>query len=453
MDFLKLDAIGQAEAIRNGDLDPKELMAAVLAVIEAKNPTINAVCSVAMETAWEKSSQRLQGPFAGVPFLIKDLLPYPGMRNSFGSRLFASHMATEAPDYVSAIDQSGLICIGKTAASEFGLLGSTESILEGVCKNPLDLSRSPGGSSGGAAAAVASGMVAMAHASDGGGSIRIPASHCGLFGFKPSHGRSRSALMAPEPYPIPLLVDHCISRTVRDSAQFLAITENTSKSRIYAPIGYVSGPRKIQYTIGYYLDDTSGNPAPMDAQRVLKETISRCRDLGHKLVELPSPKVDAEMLGEAFFAFAGSAIDNISQMMAPFLPSPIDDKLLEPFTLWVMNKFQGTSSERLVTLAKILKETHIMMTGFLQQVDMVLSPTQPGEARPIGYLSPDLDPELLMTRTQSLAGFTVLYNIAGAPAMSLPIGVGSSGLPIGSQFASSAGRDEDLLNLAYQLLT
>ena len=330
MDVLELDAIGQAEAIKRGDISPKELLDLVMERISQVNPEINSVCYTNYERALARAGQGFEGPFAGVPFLVKDLLPVPRFQCSFGSRLFANYFPDQGSPFTHRLEQAGLNILGVTTSSEFGLLGSTETKLYGPTKNPLDKKLSAGGSSGGAAAAVASGMVPMAHASDGGGSIRIPASICGLFGFKPSRGRNVSSLLMPEPYPLSLLVDHCISRSVRDSACLLSVMENHDGP--YVPLGFITKARGKKFKIAYFEEELSD--LGKDAHLVLEKTKERCRSLGHELVTIQPPRIDKDLIGDAFFTFSGASLDGVEKMMAEVLPEGLGSQHLEPFSLW-----------------------------------------------------------------------------------------------------------------------
>ncbi|HEY8377578.1 MAG TPA: amidase family protein, partial [Nannocystis sp.] len=211
----RLDGIAQAELVARKEVRAAELLDACIERIEALEPLVRAIVALDLDRA--RATPPAPGPFAGVPFLVKDVTPYPGLPWHVGSRLFAANVAAQGTPYSERIDAAGLVTIGKTATPEFGLLGSTETLLHGVTHNPWDLSRLPAGSSGGAAAAVAAGIVPLAHASDGGGSIRIPASVCGLFGFKPSRGRCAPASFGASDFDA-LISDHCVSRSVRDSA-------------------------------------------------------------------------------------------------------------------------------------------------------------------------------------------------------------------------------------------
>jgi len=218
----RLHATAQAELVARREISREEAWDACRARIDALNPLLHAIVTIADGPPPPPT----QGPFAGVPFVAKDVLPWPGLRWSIGSRAFARNPAPPAhTPYGARLVESGLACIGKSATSEFGLLGSTETLLEGITHNPWDLAYSAAGSSGGSAAAVAAGIVPIAHANDGGGSIRIPASVCGLFGFKPSKGRTVAAAFGSSDF-LALTSDHCVARSVRDSARFLAITED-----------------------------------------------------------------------------------------------------------------------------------------------------------------------------------------------------------------------------------
>src|SRR5689334_16961993 len=229
-----LDAMAQAELCARKEISEAELFNAGLARIDALNPLLHAVVTVARARQGAAKS----GPLAGVPFLVKDATPWPGLRWSIGSRLFANNIAQQQTPYGTRLVDAGLVCVGKAATSEFGLLGSTETLLEGITHNPWDLSRSATGSSGGSAAAVAAGLVPIAHGNDGGCSMRIPASACGVFGFKPSRGRTVPASLASSDFG-DITSDHCLSRSVRDSALFLSITEDTTSA---APVGFVRHP-------------------------------------------------------------------------------------------------------------------------------------------------------------------------------------------------------------------
>src|SRR3954469_18153165 len=220
----RLDGVAQAELVQRGELTAQDLLDACERRWKLVDPLLHSVVTRGFEAARGRAARGVSGPFAGVPFLFKDVCGYPGLRCSFGARLFAGHVMDKGSPFTERADAAGLITVGKSATSELGMIGSTETLLEGVTHNPWGLTLSASGSSGGAAAAVAAGIVPLAHASDGGGSIRGPAASAGLFGLKPSRGRTVPSSATPSPYDV-LLSDGCISRSVRDTALFLSAVE------------------------------------------------------------------------------------------------------------------------------------------------------------------------------------------------------------------------------------
>lgn len=446
----KLDATAQAELVARGEVGPTELVAAALERVEALNPTLGAAIDVRPRQALEAARVASSGPFMGVPTLVKDVLPYPGFRCSFGSRLFAGlgHTPTEHLPYTQAIEASGLVPLGKSATSEFGLLGSTETLLEGSTRNPWDLSRSAGGSSGGAAAAVAAGLVPIAHASDGGGSIRIPAALCGLFGFKPSRGRSVSAALSPNDF-ANLVTEHCISRSVRDSARFLACTERRDAASPHPPVGYVVPREPRTLRIGVLRTSLVG--APASGQDALATATRLCVELGHRVEEAPPLTGLGAAISESFFTVAAAAMHEIETSMTGLLGRPLQEDELEPFTWALIRWIRRRPSDAIELARRRLAEASATMLEAQFRWDVTLSPTI-GIATPqLGFLSPELPRETLVARTEQLAAYTPAHNVAGAPAMSVPLHVDGDGLPVGCHFAAMPGDDATLLQLAYQL--
>lgn len=455
----ELDAVGQAARVRSGAVSPLELVDAAIRRIEAIEPRVNALVSTDFEAARARAramteqGRRPRGPLAGVPFVAKDLLAYPGQRFTLGSRLFRAQVASAGSPYTERMDAAGLITLGKTTTSEFGLLGSTESLLSGVTRNPWSPRHSATGSSGGAAAAVASGMVPMAHASDGGGSIRVPASACGLFGFKPSRGR---CVPAAETDLSGLLIDHCISRSVRDSACLLAVTEaRGAGSPLTADpdsgFEFIRGPSTRRLRIAAYAETLMGRAPGPDAQAALRSTIRLCRDLGHEVIEIPAPPVDGSAVSLGFFTLAGAAMAGLADLVAPQLGRPLGETELEPFTLSLIEWYRGLDREVVAaTHAEFLRQA-AAMNEFLGAWDVALCPTMPEPPPLLGEFAPHRGREVLIRATERLAGYTAIHNIAGAPAMSVPLFWNQEGLPIGSHFAAAQNADATLLSLAYEL--
>lgn len=445
-DLMELDGVAQAALVETGKVSALELVDAAIARIERVEPKIHALASTDFEAARTRAKQKLSGPFAGVPFLIKDLLAYPGQSLTFGARLFQNHVAQAGSPYSARIDEAGLIPLGKTTTSELGLLGSTESLLLGKTNNPWDLTKSALGSSGGSAAAVASGMVPFAHASDGGGSIRIPASAAGLFGFKPGRGRCVSN---GQPDPAGIVIEHCVSRSVRDSALFLSVTEEQVTG--VQSVGYVQTPVQRPLRIGFYERTLMGRAPDPEVQRALGRTVALCRELGHELIEASPPPVSGPELSEAFFTWAGAGLQSLSQMMQGMLGRGIGPDDLEPFTLSLIEWYRSLPGGAMQRALATIERTALAVHGYLAPYDAVLCPTLPILPWDLGMLSPELDRGTLISRTELLAGYTPVYSMAGVPAMSVPLAMSSTGLPIGSHFAARQGQEALLFGLAYQL--
>jgi amidase len=439
----RLDAMAQAELCARREVSVAELFDACLARIDALNPLLHAVVTVARE----RPGDTRPGPLSGVPFLVKDATPWPGLRWSLGSRLFANNVAQQQTPYGMRLVESGLVCAGKTATSEFGLLGSTETLLEGVTHNPWDLSRSATGSSGGSAAAVAAGLVPIAHGNDGGGSIRIPAAACGLFGFKPSRGRTVPASFASSDFG-DMSSDHCISRSVRDSALFLSITEDLSGG---AHVGFVRHPIAHKLRIATWTRTMMGGEPELAVRLAHEQSIALLGELGHAVEEIAPPRFDGPALGDAFFIVAGAAIAGVVDTIDRSRGEPVQREELEPFTWALVDTFLARGPSALPQARAVFADAVRAYQEATRGYDVVLTPTIATEPWIIGYLSPLLGREELIARTGRAVGYTPIQNIAGYPAMSVPLHFPESGLPLGAHFAAAHQADALLLGLAYQL--
>jgi amidase len=438
-----LDGVAQAELIARGDLSAEESFDACLARIDALDPLLRAVVTV--ERSRPRSTKA--GPFSGVPFLVKDATPWPGLRWSMGSRLFARNVAPQQTSYGRRLAEAGLVCVGKSATSEFGLLGSTETLLEGVTHNPWDLSYSPAGSSGGSAAAVAAGLVPLAHANDGGGSIRIPASVCGLFGFKPTRGRTVSASFASSDF-LEMTSDHCITRSVRDSALFLSLTEDRASG---TPVGYVREPLARKLRIATWTRTAMGEEPEPAVRAAYDDAVELLSELGHSVESVAPPIVDGPALGDAFFIVAGGAIAAVVETMDRMRSTPVQRDELEPFTWALVDTFIARGPDALPRAREAFAQAVASYRDTTRGYDVVLTPTLATEPWRVGHLSPILEREELIRRTARAVGYTPIHNIAGCPGMSVPLHFPEGGLPIGTHFAAAPGADGLLLSLAYQL--
>lgn len=440
----RLDAMAQAELCARGEVSADELFEACLTRIDALNPLLRAAVTVARERARPAGP----GPLSGVPFLVKDALAWPGLRWSMGSRLLVANLPRQHTPYGRRLEESGLVCAGKSAMSEFGLLASTETLLEGAAHNPWDLSCSSGGSSGGSAVAVAAGLVPLAHANDGGGSIRIPASAYGVFGFKPSRGRTVPASLVRSDFG-DMTSEHCISRSVRDSALFLSLTEDRSGG--LAPIGFVQEPLRRKLRIAAWTRTMMGEAPEPEVHRAWEDAVALLTGLGHTVEPIPPPDFDGPALREAFFLVAGAAISSVIDTMDRTRSVPVQTGELEPFTWALVETFLARGPEALpwsrATFAKAVRTWHEVTRGY----DVVLTPTVATVPWRLGHLSPVLGHDVLLRRTERAIGYTPILNTAGAPGMSVPLHFPPGGLPIGMHFAAAPGEDALLLGLAYQL--
>jgi len=447
LDFLaRLDGVAQAELVARGELSASELLDACATRLERCEPLIHAVVTLDLPRA--RRVQPADGPFKGVPMLVKDMFPYPGLRWGMGSRLFAQNLHAPSTPYGERLDRSGLVVIGKSSTSELGLLGSTETLQEGVTHNPWDLSRSAAGSSGGAAAAVAAGIVPLAHANDAGGSIRIPASVCGLFGFKPSRGRTAVANPGGPDFAA-LVSDHCVTRSVRDSALFLSVTE--AHDGPFPAIGYVREASSKRLRIAAFTRTAMGTEPAAEVRRAFDEAVELCALLGHEVRPIEAPALDGAALGDAFFLSAGAAMSGLVEMIAGMRGAAVRPDELEPFTWALIRKCRARGAEALAGARNTFNQAVNTYLRVFAECDVLLTPTLGELPWRLGHLSPLVEYDELMARTARAVGYTPMHNIAGCPGMSVPLHWSEENLPVGVHFAARAGADETLLRLAYEL--
>ncbi|MBU6371368.1 MAG: amidase [Alphaproteobacteria bacterium] len=447
-----LDGVGVAARIRAKEITPLEAVEAAIARAEAVNPKINAIVTPMYDRArgQAKALTAPAGPFAGLPTFIKDLADVEGVPTKNGSRAFANNVAKSTSPYVAAVLRSGAIAIGKSTTPEFGFTATTEPLLGGATRNPWSLDHSSGGSSGGAAALVAAGVVPVAHASDGGGSIRIPAACCGLFGFKPSRFRMIGDRDASEP--VSISVNNCVSHSVRDSATWFAAGENTGADAAYPAVGLVAAPTKRKLRIGVAIEGLiPGQKADPEVRAAAEKAAKLCRSLGHEVFEY-APKLDGQAFANAFSLYWASGAAQITAAVARMAPNVPIDQLLEPLTLKLTEMFKAApagSAEKAIETLKATDAAYAAM--FAADIDVLLSPVLSRPPLKIGEIAPTRNFDEMWTLVNGYVAYTPLENAAGAPAMSVPLGWSASGLPIGVQFAAAKGEDALLYGLAYQL--
>jgi amidase len=457
-DFAALDATAQAELVRRKEVKSIELVEAAIGRIERVNPELNAVITPMYDMARKAASERLpEGPFTGVPFVLKDLLAsYAGVRMAWGSSFLKDNVPDHDTELVIRQKKTGLIVVGKTNTPEFGILPTTEPHFFGPTRNPWNTSHSAGGSSGGSASAVASGMVPFAHGNDGGGSIRIPASCCGLFGIKPT--RARNPLGPDIGDAIGgLVVEHGLTRSVRDSAALLDATCGPDVGDPYwAPlparpyleeVGADPGKLRIAFTT----QAATGAAVHADCIAAVREAAKLCADLGHHIEE-KQPDLPGDAIANAFMVVWSAGIaENVDGMalMAGRGPQPGE---LEPLTeaLAGMGR-QQTASNYLIAMT-ILQKISRDLQRFFVDYDVMLTPTLAEPPLPLGSLESQPDNPLYgMIRSAAYVPFTPICNITGQPAMSVPLCWNADGLPIGTHFIARFGDEATLFRLAAQL--
>ena len=443
------DAVEMAALVRSGQVSADELDAACRARIAEVDPAVHAVADVAGPAGVELPAVPDDAPLRGVPFAVKELLAVPGLPWTMGSRLMAGMPAGPPSPYVTELLRSGVGVVCSTTSSELGLLGSTESALRGPTVNPWGEGLSAGGSSGGSAAAVAAGIVPVAHANDAGGSIRGPASLVGLFGFKPSNDRCVPNVPDAEGLAA-LVVDHCISRSVRDSAALLAATERRGADAAHEPIGWVRQPLDRPLRVGVLRRTLIGADPDPAVGAALDRSAALLASLGHRVEEVPLPAIDGPALSTAFFGAAARTVAAMSEMVTPMLGRPPGPDELEPFTLELI-EWGATLPDDSEAVGRAACEAATdAYLGLFERCDVILSPTFTRLPWPLGTLAPDLGRELLVRRTEEIVGYTPIHNVTGSPAMSVPL-EWHDGLPVGMHLAAAPGDDALLLGLAYQL--
>jgi amidase len=444
-EYRRWDAVAMARLVRDGQVTAAELAETARGLIDAW-PALNAVAHLADPT---QAVPPARGPLGGVPFAVKELLAWPGLPWSMGSRLMATTPAPGLSPFTTRLRDAGLNVVCSTTSSEFGLLGSTETALHGVTLNPWGPGLSAGGSSGGSAALVAAGLLPMAHGNDAGGSLRVPAALNGVFGFKPSNGRGEPT--GPEaPGLGALLVEHVMTRSVRDSAAFLAATERTGQGRVHTPIGSVTGPSATRLRIAVLAPTLIGRLPEEPVRRELDRAAALCESLGHLVEVADRPDVDGAAVSRAFFTTAALTMSQVAQAFAPLLGRAPGPDELEPFTLELIAWAATLGPDAQAECERTLKHAARAYLRLFERYDVVLSPTLARCSWPVGHLSPAAGRETLIQRTEDAVGYTPIHNIAGCPAMSVPLGR-HDGLPVGIHFAARPGADRPLLALAYEL--
>lgn len=441
------DATGVAERIRSGEISPREATEAAIQRSSLANTDLHAIASERFEEARKDAQgKHFSGPFAGVPFYVKDNLNVAELPTRHGSSAFIARPRKHHDPLVKQMLAQGFNVLGKTDMPELGLSGTSEHADRNVC-NPWDISRTAGGSSGGSAALVAAGAVPIAHGNDGAGSIRIPAAMNGLFGLKCNRKRLVISHLS-KPLPVNIISDGVLSRSVRDTANFFAAAEQYYSNTRLPAIGHVTGPNRQRLTIGVLRNNMVGKKPDTDVARVLEETVQLLTSLGHQVVDARHA-VGPEFENTFTDYFSGLAFA-ASKLGKRLYDSSFDASRLEPLTQSLAKHYKRYFYRQLLFPVMLFRAKRKFKKE-MSRYDVVLSPTLNYLTPELGYLNPAVEFQELMTRLTDLASFNPVYNALGAPAMSVPLGMSSSGLPIGMHFGTLYGQEKMLLELAFEM--
>ncbi|ETA06884.1 MULTISPECIES: amidase [Gordonia] len=444
-----LDAVGIADAIAAREISAAEAVEAALARIDAVNPQLNAIAFDDRERARKRAvdSDFPAGSFVGVPSIIKNNTDFAGLPTCHGSAAVAPNPASANEAFTNQFLATGVNLVGASNMPAFGLTATTEYVDREPTRNPWDTDFSAGGSSGGSAALVAAGALPIAHANDGGGSIRIPAAACGLVGLKPSRGRTAPAKQT-EDAPIDLVCNGIVSRSVRDTARFLDDSQGFRPGPGLPPVGLVEGPGEKRLRIALITEPITGQLLDSDTQRCVTDVAELVESLGHRTEMVPLP-VDRVYIRQFidYWSLLAFALDRTGKRLHD---KGFDRKQLDSFTRG-LSRNALRHFYRMPSSIRGLRRSTAAFRSLHEQFDVILSPTLAHLPPEIGYLDPGIDFGEAMDRLTRYVAFTPANNTSGTPAISLPLGQSKSGLPVGIQFSADLGDERTLLELAFEL--
>jgi len=493
-EYERYDGLGLAELVRDRQVTAGELVEAALARIEARNPALNAVvhtmaeqaqAEASGEGAWAGASgdsslgaagEPSSGAFAGVPLVLKDLMAaVAGEPLTSSCRFLANYVPDHDSELVRRLRRAGFVFVGKTNTPEFGIMAVTEPRFRGPARNPWDTDRTTGGSSGGSAAAVAAGITPLAHGGDGGGSIRIPASCCGLFGLKPSRGRVPLGPDFGEAWG-GFVQEHVLTRSVRDSAAVLDATSGADESAPYAAppsarsflSAVTADPGRLR--VAFTSEPFFGRSTHAECRAAVENAAKLCESLGHEVQEA-APRFDKAAARRAFMVVVAASVARDVQRAGELMGQGPTKAGFEPATWFLRSAGRRLSAEDYEAALDTAHEVRRSFAAFFADFDILLTPTLPqppvavGALQPHGLdaaalallpylpLGPALQPLLVKfaTDTWEAMGNTMVFNQTGQPAMSVPLAWSADGLPIGLQFAARYGEEATLFSLAGQL--
>lgn len=443
-----LDAVGLAEAIRSGRVGRVEAVEAAIARTEAVNPVLNGVAFAAFDRARaESSAPPAAGFFSGVPTFVKDNVEVAGMPTMRGTDAWLPSPARVDGEFTRVYRAAGLTALGKSQMSEFGFSASAEHPRIGPVRNPWDTEHTAGASSSGSGAFVAAGVVPIAHANDGGGSIRIPASCNGLVGLKPTRGRLPLDAQLRR-MPVVIVANGVLTRSVRDTAAFYREAERVWRPRKLPPVGDVTHPGKQRLKIAVITRSIDRECSPEVRELTLKSA-GLLEELGHRVEHLPTPPVPSSFAADFVLYWGLLGMAQVRTGRRAFGAS-FDRTRLDNLTLG-LDRHAGGNLRRIPSAIMRLRGIRRRTARLFSTYDAVLTPTLADAPPRIGHLDPTADFEQVIDRLVDWVAFTPLQNVTGEPAISLPLARSATGLPVGVMITADIGREARLLELAYEL--
>lgn len=440
------DGIGLAALIRKREVSRAEVLRAAVERARRVNGALNALEYDAFESPVSPDAGTAPGPFAGVPSFMKDTNDVAGWPTRFGSQAVGNKLARKHGAVANELLAQGFTLLGKTTLPEFGLSATTEWQDREPTRNPWNTDYSSGGSSGGSAAFIASGVVPVSHGNDGGGSLRIPAACCGLYGLKVTRGRMARG-ETDKKLPISIVTEGVMSRTVRDSAHFFNYFDQRQRARKYAPTGLIEGPSNKRLRIGLVLDSIRDFKSDSETRQAVERVGRTLEKLGHRVEPLIPPVPDYFIDDfKLYWGFMAFAIARFGKVTFPGFQA----SRLERFTHGLVRYFEQRMLRAPLSMVRLQASFYEYSRGFAGY-DAVLSPVLTQTTAKLGFLSPRLEFEELFDRIVRYTSFTPLNNAAGSPAISIPAQLSADGLPIGVQLSSVHGGEGTLLDLAYAL--
>ncbi|WP_328531674.1 amidase [Nocardioides sp. NBC_00368] len=440
------DAVELARLVRSGELSAAEVESAAVSRLREVAPELHAMAYEAYDAP--RRAVDASGLLHGVPTLLKDNTDLLGMPTNHGSEAFRARPATRDGRYTTQFLSTGMTVLGKSRMPEFGLNATTEFRSGPPTTNPWNTQHSVGASSGGAAAMVAAGAVPVAHANDGGGSIRIPAAAAGLVGLKPSRGRHIDGEMA-RTLPINMVSEGVLTRTVRDTAAFHAALERHWRNPALPPLGLIEGPARRRLRVAMIMESVTDAVVDTPTKAAVEKTATLLEEQGHTVEPVPIP-VDARF-GDDFLEYWGLLAFLAGNLGRLTIDRTLDATRLDGLTGGLRRSFTSGGWRRTPAALHRLRRAAAAYAAVFDHHDVVLCPVVAGVTPPLGHLSPNVPFEDLVDRLRRHVAFTPLQNITGAPAISLPMALSEEGLPIGVQVSAAYGDERTLLELAYAL--